>query len=208
MRILKVGGTVEDFRRMYKDVDVVVDAPAFLFWEQILEVYPDAKVIISIRDEEKWFQSFKNHLHSGSSNVLLNLIHIFSYSGWCHFRYCNKVAILTNGSYKPTPWWKLDTSPTVMKNIYRHHNSYVLQRVPKDQLLVFDLNDGWAPLCEFLGKEIPDKPFPFKNKSASFISDAISHHPILQRMIKETILSIGTLTFLGIYCGYKIWKRV
>ncbi|XP_078490990.1 uncharacterized protein LOC144747094 [Ciona intestinalis] len=124
IRILEVGGTVEDFRRMYKDIDVVVDSPTLLFWEQILEAFPDAK------------------------------------------------------------------------------------KAPKNQLLVFDLKDGWAPLCEFLGKEIPDKPFPFNNKSASLFSDAIKHHPIMRRMIKETIFSMGTLTILGIYCGYKIWKKI
>ncbi|XP_078494133.1 uncharacterized protein LOC144749616 [Ciona intestinalis] len=195
-KILDEGGSIEDFRRMYEDIDVVTDTPACLFWQQILEAFPNAKVIISTRNEEKWFLSFQNQLNATSSSFKLNLIQSFSYS-----------EILSCGSSKMLPWQKWDTSPTVMKNLYRQHNFYVTQKVPADQLLVFDLKDGWAPLCKFLCKEIPDKPFPFNNKSASLFSDAVSHHPVMRKMVKETIFIVGTLTVLGIYCGYKILKK-
>lgn len=43
-KIFRDGGTIADFQEMYKDVDAVVDMPAFLFWEEIAEAFPDAKV--------------------------------------------------------------------------------------------------------------------------------------------------------------------
>ena len=47
---------------------------------------------------------------------------------------------------------------------YREHYALVRNLTPKEQLLEFKLSDGWAPLCEFLGKPIPDKPFPHLNE--------------------------------------------
>lgn len=46
LRILEEGGTVEDFKKMYKDVDAVMDMPAFYFWEEISLAFPEAKVCI------------------------------------------------------------------------------------------------------------------------------------------------------------------
>ena len=46
LKIMSEGGTKEDFYSMYKDIDATVDAPACLFWEEILEAFPDTKVSI------------------------------------------------------------------------------------------------------------------------------------------------------------------
>ena len=43
---------------------------------------------------------------------------------------------------------------------FRQHREEVLRTIPKDRLLIFNLSDGWGPLCEFLGKPVPSEPFP------------------------------------------------
>ena len=51
-----------------------------------------------------------------------------------------------------------------MRQRYRMHNAYVMATVPKERLLVYNLKEGWEPLCQFLGKDIPDIPVPHDNK--------------------------------------------
>ena len=53
MKIFKEGGTKDDFYEMYKDVDAVTDMPAFYFWNQILEAFPDAKVFFILSNKFK-----------------------------------------------------------------------------------------------------------------------------------------------------------
>ena len=61
----------------------------------------------------------------------------------------------------------------------------IIQNAPKDRLLVFDLDDGWQPLCEFLGYPAPDVPFPHKNKSGSAVDEIIQTNPLYVRIERE-----------------------
>ena len=53
------------------------------------------------------------------------------------------------------------------KDVYRQHNEMVKRVTPKERLLLFKLEAGWAPLCEFPGKPVPDVPFPRVNETAA-----------------------------------------
>ena len=53
--------TPEIFKEMYENVDACTDTPSYLFWEQILEAFPEAKVILIERDEDKWVKSLEEH---------------------------------------------------------------------------------------------------------------------------------------------------
>ena len=64
---------------------------------------------------------------------------------------------LIRGAAKPDEW---------LKTQYERHNAQVASRVPPNKLLVFNVKEGWAPLCAFLGKPVPNQPFPFVNESA------------------------------------------
>ena len=54
---------------------------------------------------------------------------------------------------------------------YRQHNLYVKQTCPEENLLVYNVKDGWEPLCKFLGVEVPDVNFPTKNVRAEFVRE-------------------------------------
>lgn len=54
------------------------------------------------------------------------------------------------------------------RDTYIKHYELVRAVTPKDRLLDFKLKDGWGPLCAFLGKVIPDVPFPRVNETGSF----------------------------------------
>ena len=79
----------------------------------------------------------------------------------------------------------------------------VMDLVPKDQLLVMELSQGWEPLCKFLGKPIPDEPFPRANDSAAIKQTEIK---ILTRL---GLMWLALFTVLGgsIYGGLRLWKK-
>jgi Sulfotransferase domain len=75
--------------------------------------------------------------------------------------------------------------------VFDRHNEEVKRRVPKERLLVYEVKEGWGPLCEFLGVEEPDKPFPHVNDAAE-----------IQRMILVVrLLSVAIPTALALLGG-------
>ena len=54
---------------------------------------------------------------------------------------------------------------SIMKQRYKSHNLYVKSEVPEEDLLIWNVKEGWGPLCKFLGKPIPEEPFPHDNKT-------------------------------------------
>jgi len=64
-KIFEQGGTVEDFRKMFDGVDAVMDVPCCHYWEEILKAYPEAKIVLTLRDnEEDWWRSYYNQQQS------------------------------------------------------------------------------------------------------------------------------------------------
>nr|XP_026694589.1 uncharacterized protein LOC101242321 isoform X2 [Ciona intestinalis] len=126
-KILKEGGTVADFRRMYEGMDAVVDAPCYTFWEEILEAYPESKIIFSIRDEDDWVRSLKQTLDSLLDQTMYVLLQVLSYSAWQHFQFTSACLQVEVGSTQKWPWSKCQHNETVWRRMYRNHNAYVLQ---------------------------------------------------------------------------------
>lgn len=82
------------------------------------------------------------------------------------------------------------------------------QNAPVDQLLVYKPAEGWEPLCRFLGKPVPNEPFPHKNVRGKFMGDMIATHPLFQRLKKEVIISMSIITgVLGLGTYYCITRR-
>lgn len=71
--------------------------------------------------------------------------------------------------------------PTRGGQLYLAHNKYVQSLVPEDKLLVFNVKEGWEPLCAFLGKEVPPTPFPKINDSEEFQRRAEAGNKMLRR---------------------------
>src|SRR5215204_624669 len=84
---------------------------------------------------------------------------------------------------------------------FERHNEEVKQRVPVEKLLVYEVKEGWGPLCEFLGVEVPDKPFPHLNDTEVFRG----------RIRRIRVLTVATLTFAVSLAGLVLlcfrWRR-
>ncbi|CAI6342019.1 unnamed protein product [Periconia digitata] len=151
--------TREDWEVCFGPYEGVTDMGTF-FAKQLIEAYPEAKVILVERDIEDWYQSMVAAIFSTTwglrADVVINLLGpLYGLNGGKTIR---KIML---GFYGVK---NVDEMRRVARDRYRQHYAEIRAAVPEERLLNFRLEDGWAPLCEFLGKEVPGLPFPVKNK--------------------------------------------
>lgn len=153
------------FRR-YDDVDAVVDLPAALFYRELMQAYPESKVVLTVRDLDAWWRSIKVHFTATApiaeqDRILLRLLYKL---GWRmrqrqfdDFR--RHVRNLAYGSPTPTEF--------LYKKRFFEHNALVAASVPAERLLIMDIGagDGWQKLCGFLNLPVPSVPFPHQHQT-------------------------------------------
>jgi len=158
------------------------DMPFCGMVEQLLELYPDAKVVCTVRDPEAWAKS----VETLKSTVMMSFLRfaLFPLPGMRHF------PDFIDGLIRQ--WQALFGDDGDMTKAYHSHIEHLKRVVPKEQLFFFDVKEGWEPLCKALGKDVPkDIPFPRINDS-----EAISR--LGQKMITKGLarwaMIFGTLT--------------
>ncbi|XP_076801689.1 uncharacterized protein LOC143446090 isoform X1 [Clavelina lepadiformis] len=201
------GGSIEDFKEMYHSVDAVTDAPPYKFWEEILQAYPDAKVILTSRDEDSWYESACKQTKALSSHLIYQLMQVLSPTGWRLFKHHRRVIMALVGIEVRHPFdFSHADNRMVLTKAYRHHTQYCKQNCPPDKLLVYDVRQGWEPLCEFLGKEIPDKPFPRENIGGNVSDKLMATHPAFIRIQREAATTSVLLCLTLCLVTYKYHK--
>ena len=154
----------EEYKQVLKGYCGVTDNPASMMWKELLEVYPDAKVVLAVRDPEEWYKSFKSTLIYITPNsslwgvrVAVNILN----------RPVGRLVRATfgkwSGDYRLVDYKDYETNKERMINYYLKYNEHVKQRCPADKLLIYNIKEGWAPLCAHLNLPIPDVPFPHEN---------------------------------------------
>lgn len=158
-----------DFDKMFCDKDgkpvytATVDFPSAWWWKEQLEQYPNAKVILTVRDGEKWYKSARETIFQAMY-------------GSPYQRFGIKFLDMIGMGRMPRrffqslgrAWFGGRWSKEELIESFNKHNERVIRECPKDKLLVFQVSEGWGPLCEFLGKPIPSEPFPNVNDTAEF----------------------------------------
>lgn len=136
-----------DWPAIFNGYGAAVDFPTSAFWRELAAFYPDAKVILSLRDPEKWYESTQETILSplaAKSMPQMPFAPVVKNVVWRFFD--DRIHDHDH-----------------MIGAFNRHNEAVKREIPKDRLLVFDAKDGWAPLCAFLGKKVPAEPFPRVN---------------------------------------------
>ena len=130
-----------------------------LFADELVKAYPDAKVILTTRDTQKWVTSMQSTIwlvHSWSSWDILAPFHALI-GGW---RRCDTLDWdCLIGQFGRRDYLSAEYRKLAMRK-FDEHNERVRRIVPKDNLLEFRPQDGWKPLCEFLGHEVPMGDYP------------------------------------------------
>ena len=162
-------GEPVDWDEVLGGYEASVDWPACTFYEQLMEKHPEAKVLLSVRDPEQWYESMRStnykltklSVRSPFSRVGLALLSLLKF-GTFTIRPLQLVEeIAGQGTFEGRFEDKLYAI-----EVFNQHNEEVERRVPKERLLVYEVKEGWGPLCEFLGVEEPDEPFPRLNDAA------------------------------------------
>jgi hypothetical protein len=141
-----------DWERLFTGYVASVDCPACIYYKEIMEVFPEAKIILTVRDSQSWWKSF-NRLMSLVNKVRLLSFFIPKLRKLSQFADKIIIANVFGG--------RMEKENCI--NIFERHNQEVRELVPKDRLLEYDIAQGWKPLCEFLGVAVPKKPFPHLN---------------------------------------------
>ncbi|KAH8645695.1 hypothetical protein BX600DRAFT_477856 [Xylariales sp. PMI_506] len=152
--------TKADWDELFGDFDVVTENGAN-YVEELLAAYPGAKVVVTERDFDSWWRSYEKQCVGklwdmpGVEIVAYLMALLTGYRG---FQAMQKQLLGVFGAHN---------ADEIRRNAKGYHKAYyehVRRIVPPEQRLEYKLGDGWAPLCEFLGKEIPDVDFPRINE--------------------------------------------
>ena len=150
-----------------------VDWPGGYFYRELIDAYPDAKVLLSTREPEAWERSMRETVWAVRNGESL-------------------IRLLSSAQAHVNPRWKgfLDmidgllwqdqgtfasghAEPKQLIDAMNAHNDEVKRTVPADRLLVWSVKEGWGPLCDFLELPIPEEPFPHINDRTEFLNRII-----------------------------------
>ena len=150
-----------------------VDWPGGYFWRELMDAYPDAKVLLSVRDPEKWEPSFRETIwEMGHGETLLNLLS--SARALVDPRWKRYVAFVERMFWSPEGTFSEGGErPEQLIAQFERHNELVKATVPAERLLVWEVTEGWGPLCEFLGVDVPAEPMPHANDRETFLGRVI-----------------------------------
>jgi hypothetical protein len=147
-----IEGRPVDWSAMLARYRAIVDWPGSSFWPELFAAYPDAVVLLSVRDPEGWYRSAAN-------TIVLTFEHMPpEVAPWME-----AVRKLLRDRFSD----RFD-DPTAMMDAFVRHNDAVRAAVPADRLLEWSLGDGWEPICERLGLPLPAEPFPVTNTTDAF----------------------------------------
>lgn len=152
-------GDFVDWKKLFAGYKATVDWPAAAFYKELMEVYPEAKVLLTVRDPEQWYESTKNTIYSGPRQVSTPIPAAIS----------RPPQMIEQLVWEGTFGGNFEDRQYAIE-LFKRHNKEVKEYVPSGRLLVYEVKEGWGPLCEFLRVKVPkDKPFPHLNDTESFL---------------------------------------
>ncbi len=144
-----VQGAPRDWPYLFEGYASCLDWPSAHFWPELINFYPDARIILTWRSAESWWESFAKTIRPGINqssepqSMGLALIKKIVFSG------------------------NIDNRDHCMAT-YNANVAAVKASVPANRLLIHSLGDGWEPLCAHLGVPVPGQPYPSRNTTAEF----------------------------------------
>ncbi|MCB9135838.1 MAG: sulfotransferase family protein [Anaerolineales bacterium] len=167
-----VAGETPNYEFLFDGYQSTADFPACMFYREFMAQYPQAKVVLTVRDADKWYDSAAKTIFRGVPVPIValgRLMGLFSKNvraSLLTIPFANDVV-----NYRFFEGRISDREHT--KAIFNAWNEEVKRTVPPERLLVFEVKEGWAPLCHFLGVPIPSTPFPHANKGDTFEKDLL-----------------------------------
>lgn len=151
-----------DWDAVYRGYRSTVDWPGVRYWREITGHFPQAKVVLTVRDPMRWYESAAESIYRAATRddsdpQMARLRRFVRQVVW-------------DGDFGG----RFDDVEHAIK-VFNEHNEAVRREIPAERLLVFEARDGWEPLCAFLGVPVPDEPFPHANDRRAF-AEMIEEH--------------------------------
>jgi hypothetical protein len=155
-----------DWERFFAGYGVAVDWPACSFYGELTEAFPETPVILTVRDPAEWYESMRSTIYQlrRLTTGPLPVRAAFAFARLFVPGVAGAVRLADRLVWEDTFDGRFEDRYYAME-VFERHNEAVRRRVPPERLLVFDVREGWQPLCNFLGVEAPDGPFPRLNKT-------------------------------------------
>ena len=189
-------GEPVDWEKLFEGYRATVDWPGCSFYPELLRQYPEAKVILTVRDPEKWYDSarqtifFVRHAFPGWTGLIFPRMR--------HFRRMLD-RVIWDGMFRG----RFEDRAAAIE-VFNRHNEQVRREVPADRLLVYEVSQGWEPLCAFLGVPVPEgKPFPHLNDAVEF-RERIERGARAVRTIGYAILGAAALALILLAIAWRM----
>lgn len=156
-----------DYEKLFDGYKAAVDAPACHYYQEIMAYYPEAKIILTVRDGNAWYESAVKTILFPPPLLVRGLIRLMSFV-LPPMKNVPKGLKWIDETIRKGFWHNKMSDKSYMINLFEEWNKQVIKTVAEDKLLVFSVKEGWAPLCKFLNKEIPSLDFPHANDSKDF----------------------------------------
>jgi hypothetical protein len=150
-----------------------VDWPGGYFYRELMDAYPDAKVLLSVRDPAAWERSFRETIWAMSHGESL-MPRLSGARAEVDPRWRSYLALVDRMFWGPQGTFAAGHAEPrqLIEQMERHHED-VKRAVAPERLLVWEVGEGWQPLCEFLGVPVPEGPLPHANDRESFVERVI-----------------------------------
>ena len=177
-------GEHPNWNRLFSGFNSAVDFPVCLFYKQLINKFPEAKFILTLRDFDTWYISTANTIYKVPS-ILPDWFEKVVYP--IRMFIVMQVNLIWVGLFKNN-----FSDREATKLVYYEHMESVKKIIPADKLLIYNVKEGWEPLCEFLDVDVPDIPFPKVNDTA----EMLRNFSIIKMLPYVFILSIGTISVI------------
>lgn len=199
-------GVPADWDELFGGFRATVDWPGAAYWRELVDAYPDAKVVLTVRDVDKWFDSaastifrFPMRRHNAVERLLYRFLCLTNPASAEVPLMLDKV--LWQREFGDRPLGHDAGSKAYAVDAYRRHVAEVIDYVPADRLLVYEVKQGWQPLCEFLERPVPDGSFPRVNETEEFNRDIDSRR---WSSIRPVLLSTLGVAAAGVLAGVAV----
>jgi len=157
-----------DWDAIFGENESTVDWPGSFYYRELAEAYPDASVVLSVRDPEAWEKSMLDTIwelfHGHSLMTHLSKAREVVDPEWRAFIQLMQRMWASQGVFSGA-----ELRPGQLAEAISRYQEQVQRNIPADRLLVWSVQDGWEPLCRFLEVDVPQAQFPRLNDSKMFV---------------------------------------
>ncbi len=188
-----------DWDALFEGYSATVDLPSALFYRELMVKYPTAKVILTVRDPDRWYESMYNTIYFGHTST----------PKWV-FRLSPRMRVfqrMIDRLWKRMFPGRFEDRDSAI-DAFNRHNEQVRRDVPASRLLVYEVSQGWDPLCEFLGVPVPEgKLFPHLNDAAEFRARIERVARIMRMIGYVTFAAAALVLILLLALAIRFWSQ-